>query len=51
MADNQKDKLPDFAQIRAEIKQLNDEHKKQNIDELAKSPNKADRELAKAWKE
>ena len=50
MAEKKTEKLPDFAQIVSELKKVNDDHKRSNIDEFAKSSSKSDKDLAKAWK-
>ena len=40
----------DLAKLTAELKKLNDEHKREGVERLSKSKNKEDRELAESWK-
>lgn len=40
----------DLAKLALELKKLNETHKREGAERLAKSPNKSDRELAENWK-
>ena len=46
----QQSREADIAKLTAELKKLNESSKREGMERLAKSPNKADRELAESWK-
>ena len=46
----QQSREADIAKLALELKKLNESSKREGMERLAKSPNKADRELAESWK-